>query len=191
MSPTSDTKTRIKDVFSRSLADTGYLGVSLEAVAGEVGIKKPSIYHHFPGGKEMLYAEISQDYIDVQAARLNGALAHDGDLFTRLVAIVNTYAGPADALGALDQRIYEALPHVEKDVRTAISSDYVTRLLNPVVALFQAEMDSGDLAGPSAALLANAFLHLIKATDLDPTNKETPGNLVNLFLNGARPRAQE
>jgi AcrR family transcriptional regulator len=54
---------------------TGYQGLSLDAVAREAGIKKPTLYHHFPGGKETIYAEVAHDFIETQhtALFLDGA----------------------------------------------------------------------------------------------------------------------
>lgn len=49
----------ILDVAESHLALHGYLGVSLEAVASEVGISKPALYYHFPEGKEQLFVEIA------------------------------------------------------------------------------------------------------------------------------------
>ena len=46
------------DVAQSHLAGGGYLGVSLEEVAKDVGVSKPALYYHFPGGKEELFVEI-------------------------------------------------------------------------------------------------------------------------------------
>jgi AcrR family transcriptional regulator len=36
----------------------GFKGVTLGQIAQSVGIRKPSMYHHFPGGKEELFVEV-------------------------------------------------------------------------------------------------------------------------------------
>lgn len=66
-SPAGSTRARIEQVFSRDLARLGYEGLSLEAVPREVGIRKPSSYHHFPGGKQTLLAEVTLDDVEAQA----------------------------------------------------------------------------------------------------------------------------
>ena len=48
--PTRDTRTRAVEAFTARLATQGYLGVTLDAVAVEVGVRKASLYHHIPGG---------------------------------------------------------------------------------------------------------------------------------------------
>ena len=47
------------DVAQMHLGGSGYLGVSLEEVAREVGISKPALYYHFPRGKEELFVAIA------------------------------------------------------------------------------------------------------------------------------------
>lgn len=111
---------------------TGYQGLSLDAVAREAGIKKPTLYHHFPGGKETIYAEVAHDFIETQHTALAAAIATEGDLSARRVAIADH--------------------HVRED---------------------------------EPSFLANAFLHLARATDLDPGNPQMAHRLVALFLDGA------
>ncbi|CAM3143566.1 TetR/AcrR family transcriptional regulator [Prescottella defluvii] len=183
MTPT-DTKARLVETFARHLATNGYAGLSLIEVVQEVGIKRPSLYHHFPGGKDALYAAAAHDFIDRQHEKLQAGLASDGDLTDRLVAIVRAVADPSGAQVSFDQRLFDALPLVDDPIRDEVSRAYVTKLLDPVEAVIRDAVEARELAGDEG-FLTNALLHLARATDLRPDDDSLAPKLVALFLNGA------
>lgn len=65
----SDTATRILDVGQGLIQTRGYSAMSFQDIAAQVGIKKPSVIHHFPSKSE-LGAAIIQRYRDAFAVQL-------------------------------------------------------------------------------------------------------------------------
>ncbi|ADL48309.1 TetR/AcrR family transcriptional regulator [Micromonospora aurantiaca (nom. illeg.)] len=170
MSP-ADTRTQIMDAFAEQLAATGYRGISLVGVGRSVGIQKPSIYHHFPGGKEDLYIAVAERYIRDVGARISAALAGPGDVPHRLHALATVAAGQHGDAVTFEQRV---------------SGLYVALMLAPVTRFFADARSEGVVTGEPEFLM-NAFLHLARAADL--TDETGPARIVALFLDGARPRA--
>ncbi|MFD4180542.1 TetR/AcrR family transcriptional regulator [Rhodococcus sp. NPDC058514] len=186
MAKTPNTKQRLIDSFARQLASRGYEGTSLVEVAKENGITKPSLYHHFPDGKGALYLAAATDFISQRHTNLASALDASGrGLADRLERIVRAVADPTGAQVTFDQRIFDALPLVDETIRSEISREYVTKLLDPVEQVMRDAIAAGELAQDSSGFLTNAFLHLARGTDLAPDDEELPSKLVALFIKGA------
>ncbi len=181
----TDTRTQIMKAFADQLAATGYAGISLVGVAGDVGIRKPSIYHHFPGGKEDLYRAVAQDFIEGLHLRILEAIGSDGPLDDRLTALAVASSEYHRSTITFEQRIYDALDQVGEATRDEISGLYVRKVLEPVVALFAEAVDRNELTGKPEFLM-NAFLHLARAADSGESAEAR--RITELFLNGARPR---
>lgn len=72
----SNTQERILDVAEAVFARYGYLAARLDDIAGEVGIRRPSLFHHFRN-KEVLYEAVLNRWIERQAEFFDRALHRD------------------------------------------------------------------------------------------------------------------
>lgn len=197
--PTRDTRHEIVASFSAQLAAVGYLGVSLDAVAREVGIRKASLYHHFPGGKETLFREAALQHIAAQTATIAAAVGRDGSLAEVLEAVGALNVDAESGAEALDRQFYDATRHVSEAVRAEVSTAYVTGLISPVVDLMARAVADGELVG-DPSFLAWCFLGLTSSMAPIPDDLAMPPDrrrdtvhrgvraVVDLFLDGARPR---
>lgn len=70
------TKELILQVALKQFADYGFTGVSLNDIAEEVGIKKPSILHHF-SSKEALYRAVILEEFSDWIMLMSDAIAQD------------------------------------------------------------------------------------------------------------------
>lgn len=188
MTTPTDTRSLIMDAFATQLASEGYAGISLVAVAQTAGIRKPSLYHHFPRGKEEIYEAVALRFIDGLRARIDQALSSvdDEPVAGKLEALARVTSEQAAGPVSFEQRIYDAMGNVSDESRAAVSAAYVSGVLDPVARLFDQATASGDLTGDPAFLM-NAFLQLARTTD--PAGNPVPeARIVHLFLEGARPR---
>ncbi len=200
MSPAT-TRDKILDGFADQLLEFGYRGISLQSITDAVGIKRPSMYHHFPQGKEQIYTEVALDIIDKDAARIAAALADNDNLEGRLLALAMLHTDDARKV-ALDQRIFDATRYVSDETRTVVSTRYVEGLLAPVRQMMADAIAAGHLRDEDPELLMQTFFGMTNTIPGIPDDVGMPPDkrggkrpaievlaerVVKLFMLGAAP----
>lgn len=78
---------------SATFRDVGYEGASLALLSEATGLKKASLYHRFPGGKEQMGMEVLQDAGRWLTAHVLEPLAGEGSPRERIVAMAQELDG--------------------------------------------------------------------------------------------------
>jgi TetR/AcrR family transcriptional regulator len=176
-----DTKDMILDVALQQFADHGYAGVSLNDIAEAVGIKKPSILHHF-SSKEALYRAVILDEFADWVLLMSDAIAKNvngWDQVEQLLRAAFTFFEQHPYFVRIARR--EAL-----DPDSLFSTELGTALkplIDQGAAYLDAEMDAGRLKrydarqllitgyGASLSYLSDASL-VTAVIDGDPLSAE-------------------
>lgn len=124
----NDTRQRILAAAAALFSRKGYHGTSTREIAAEVGIRQPSVFHHFAAKRDIL-AELLDRDLDPALARIRRFRETAGDpgccLYAYLVADVSALArSPFDARGLYnDQVLDEAQMRPQRDKRSALHAE--------------------------------------------------------------------
>lgn len=85
---TTDTKERVLKEAYRLFQLGGYNHMGLDQIAGSLHITRAALYHHFPGGKEELFAEMVQAVTGEKARRFRHIIEAYPDAQSRFRAML-------------------------------------------------------------------------------------------------------
>jgi AcrR family transcriptional regulator len=160
----------------------GFRGVSVDEICERCNLTKPTLYYHFHD-KEGLFVTVLQH----QLTHFHESLPEDGSIQDRLLgfasAIFENFQSETTTL--LHDR-----EHIQKPQNQFLIRDAFRGLLfNPLLALMQTGLDSGELHGRNAEFLTLMFLGIInnfisRANEISPDRKSLAAELTSLFLQG-------
>ena len=158
------TRDKLKQTGLALFARHGYEGTSLAHIAAETGIKKPSIYNHFPN-KAALFLAIFEDVESGIVTLIDDSLTHSRGLptrarFERLIRACATFIR-REHQGVFYKRYLLFPPtDVAADV-AAISNDNENRINAHLHTLFTEGRQSGELRALPEAQFIAAFYCLM------------------------------
>ncbi len=178
------------------LGEGGYLGVSLEEVAREVGVSKPALYYHFPDGKEELFVAIAHRALGEHRDGLERAISSAGDGAGRLRAIARWFMSER----AREHPMAE-LRHVgdfmNERHRAELAAAFFGSLFAPIHSVISSAVESGEFRRSDPGFLTWGFLSLLSGmleAEAGPSGPSPPeaarpsetmaDTTVDLFLHG-------
>lgn len=180
------TRERILSVAEGRLHDHGYLGLSLEEVAVAVGIRKASLYHHFPDGKQQLCAEIAGRILKRDERALSAVIANASGAEAQLEAVtIWLFERPHRN----ERMLRDAMRFMDEAHQVSISSGFMQQFFSHIQMVFTSGAARGELQVSDPKFAAWAFLGMMaELTDLPASARGSPDQALELFLGGVRPR---
>jgi len=145
-----DTKALILQVARRRFADNGYEGTSLNDIADEVGVRRPSILHHYPS-KEAIYRAVLHELVMDWSALVIAAVQNPGTGWAQvervLMAAFEFFEQHTDFVRLARREAIDGGPFFD-EIATALQP-----LFNQAVGFLDREMRAGRLQRHNPAQL--------------------------------------
>jgi AcrR family transcriptional regulator len=154
---TNDTKKRVIEEAKRLYLTGGYNHLSMDKISEILGLKRPTLYYHFPGGKEQLLVETIKAFVSELITVWSEAIAAGSNTRTRLRNIldrVDEYSLPESKRTFLVE-----LWQLGDEVRNTVKQSY-QQLFNLLSGVFEEGIQKGELRPIEPELAIQSFLCL-------------------------------
>ena len=180
------TQSRIIEAADALLHQYGYMGTSMDAIAERIGIRKASLYYHFPNGKDQIMLEIGERLIEHDRHGFQNALETSGTVREKLEAMA--------AFNFKDTRqtnrvLRDAMRFMPTAHQQRLGAEFYSAIFDPVHAVIKAAVASGELRSHDTRFSAFSFLSLLSEMN-DPAQQaiwnDLPQQIVDLLLDGLK-----
>lgn len=191
-----DARQRVLDAAEQLFMQRGYNLISLRDIAGALGIRQASLYHHFPQGKEQIFTVVAERAFARHHAGICHALASSGpSLRTQLLAVAAWFgAQPAMHLSGI---MRTDLPALSADHRMQLERAAYTTFLVPLRSAFEDAQRRGELGAYNVGTLAGMFLALMDGLSMGGAHAQSQSRtdmakeLIDIMLDGAHLRMEQ
>ena len=185
-SQTKPTRERLLESAEEHLRQSGYLGLSLQDVARASGIRKPGLYHHFPGGKDELVFVVAERVLKRNEAELRQAITSASGAEAQLRAVAGWLLGESRQL---DRVLRETVRFMPEENRDKVASRFFETSFGPVQAVIGEGVTQGVFRPLDTQLATHAFFGLL--TKFSDLTDEVPADylieqVMDLFTLGVR-----
>src|SRR5690348_7361582 len=121
----------------------GYSAVSINDIVRAADVTKPTLYYHFPEGKEELFVQMALELVATMAADMQRAVAGVAGTEARLLALAQVLLYSSDGDTRMMRR--EMSEHLSPKHQRRIAAAFWQQVYQPIVAVMQEGIDADDL----------------------------------------------
>ncbi|MDJ0752883.1 MAG: TetR/AcrR family transcriptional regulator [Ardenticatenaceae bacterium] len=179
-----NTRQNALDMMARLIQEFGYNGVSMNQLADRVGIRKASLYHHFPNGKEQLVGEMLEGMINHHAAGYQQAILAGANVREKLQALLKFNLAESSEVSHV---MSDSLRFLSEGQQAHLGNLFVQGQFMKVKQVIEGGIESGELKPHDSELSTWMFLSLMGemgVVEQYVSQSDFPNKLVTLFLEG-------
>jgi AcrR family transcriptional regulator len=155
------TKSQVVASLLRAFRRNGYDGASLSRLSNETGLRRASLYHHFPGGKEHMAQAVmiaaGRDFEDVVLAPLRGAGTPEQRVSGMAAALSSFYDGGKEACVLALMTVGEGREVLAPEIREGLQG-WIDALAAVIVEVGRPEVVARKRAEDAVARVQGALV---------------------------------
>jgi AcrR family transcriptional regulator len=186
-----NTRARAIEAADALLHQHGYHGVSMDAIAKNIGIRKASLYHHFPEGKDQIMLEIAERLIEFDSLGFQNALETGNTVRQRLEAMAVFIFKDKRQTNRVLRETMRFMPLEHQHV---LGSGFFGQIFAKAHQVFESGIANGELRSHDTRFSAFAFLSLLSemnAPDHQKTWSDLPARISSILLSGLETKNQD
>ena len=133
-------------------------GLSMESVAKKLGVRAPSLYHHFPGGRDQMVLAVAAHYCGIFGEALDAIVGGDGTAAKKLHAVAGYFAGTGSV------HPYNVLTEernlISQAARDELQAMFAQKVEAPLLDLLRQGQDAGEFRKIDPELAMRSLLAL-------------------------------
>jgi len=155
----ADLRSAAIDAARSLLVAGGGAALSMEGLARALGVRAPSLYHHFPAGRDEMILAVGDHYSRLDGAAIAAIVAGPGSPIERLGAVARHFAGPArhHPYHTLTEQRATLKPPAQAELQRL----FAERVEMPLLHLVREGQDAGLFRPIDADLSVRVFLTLV------------------------------
>jgi len=160
----SESKLRILAVAEDLFMDRGYEVVKLRDIADELGIKQPSLYYHFPDGKEQIYVEVVISALERLNIQLEHIITSHGNNIRQAMLGIGKWAHEEMKMSPVVMSKVD-MPLLKEENQEQLSRMLFQKIFLPIQQMFQRGIEQGIIQNIDTAVMTGILLSMLEAME--------------------------
>ncbi len=183
-------KERVLTITERLFHQRGYAAVSMQDIAEALGMRKASLYHYAPDGKEQLFVAVMERQLVAHGTTIQHAISVAPLAIGAQLRAVAAWAIAHAPLGLLAMQHID-FPTLAPSATVQLEHTLDEQIWKPVRSLFIQAVERGELRPGDADLRTGAFLSMLDGLTfsgargrLSTTMEIAADELIDMVLRG-------